>query len=106
MLRNFDPRLWTGIPVVATGVKEVADEKLVRLQLLAQTWHRVIAAGRTAACGVKFLSLRVLPLPAGIAVDLKPSGGMPVESLRCSDVGLRSSILCVSGDHVRLATLR
>jgi hypothetical protein len=86
MLRRADVLQWSGSLFVVAGVEEVADEKLGRPQLLAQTWllapqplEELVRAERDLSRLVYRLRL------AGIAVDMLPGGGMRIEGERRDD---------------------
>ena len=79
-LRNADPLVWNGQVFVITGVEEVADDKLARPRLLAQTWQMVPEPlDELIRADSKIARLVFRLRMAGVAVDFLPEGVMRIE---------------------------
>lgn len=79
-LRNADPLVWNGQVFVITGVEEIADDKLARPRLLAQTWQMVPEPLEELMRADRKISRLVFRLHlAGVPVEFLPGGEMRIE---------------------------
>ena len=79
-LRNADPLVWNGQLFIITGVEEIADDKLDRPRLLAQTWQMVPEPLEELITADKKISRLVYRLRlAGVPVDFLPGGEMRID---------------------------
>jgi hypothetical protein len=85
-LRNADILQWTGSVFVLTGVEEVADDKLSRPRLYAQTWQMSPEALAELERAERNIGRLVNHLRGvGVPVQMLPGGDMRIPGERRAD---------------------